>query len=97
MTDPVRPSAQTATPLPDVVLYARDGCHLCDEARATLTALLGERGATGGDVPRLVERDIDTNPDWKRQFATTIPVVEYGDRRLVLATSPARLRRLLGY
>ena len=41
------------------------------------------------------ERDIDTDDDWQRQFAFTIPVVELGERRLELATSPARLRRLL--
>jgi hypothetical protein len=55
-------------PLPDLVLYARPGCGLCDEARATLEL---------------------------RAFAFTIPVVELGDQRLELATSPAKLRRLL--
>jgi hypothetical protein len=82
-------------PLPDLILYTRDGCHLCDDARNSLRLVLDERAAQGCPVPRLVERDIATNRDWERTFMTTIPVVELGGRRLELATSPARLRRLL--
>jgi glutaredoxin len=95
MTDTARPSPQTAAPLPDVVLYSRRGCHLCDEARAILNGLLNERAAAGRAVPRLVERDIESNHEWERDFLTAIPVVELGERRVELATSPARLRRLL--
>ena len=95
MTDTARPTAEASAPLPDLVLYSRDGCHLCDETRATLEALLAERGAAGLPSPTLVERDIVTDADWERQFFTTIPVVELGDRRLELATSVSRLRRLL--
>jgi glutaredoxin-like protein DUF836 len=82
-------------PLPDVVLYARAGCHLCDDARELLRALLAERAAQGRVQPRLLERDIDADPALHDAFFTTIPVVEVGDRRLELATSPARIRRLL--
>ena len=35
--------AATPTPLPDLVLWRGDGCHLCDDARALVTALLAER------------------------------------------------------
>jgi hypothetical protein len=82
-------------PLPDLILYARPGCGLCDETRAALATLLADRAARGLAVPRLQERDIDSDEGWQRQFAFTIPVVELGERRLELATSPARLRRLL--
>jgi glutaredoxin-like protein DUF836 len=95
MTEPARPTAAAATPLPDLILYRRDGCHLCDEARDVLTALLAERAAGGGPVPNLVERDITTNAAWEHAFVATIPVVEFGGRRLELATSATRLRRLL--
>jgi hypothetical protein len=84
-----------SAPLPDLILYAREGCHLCAESKALILDLLGDRAARGLPVPRLVERDIDTDPDWQRAFFTTIPVVELGDRRLELALSAARLRRLL--
>jgi hypothetical protein len=82
-------------PHPDLVLYGRPGCHLCDETRTLLTALLDERARTGSPVPRLVERDIETDPVWERAYLTTIPVVELGDQRLELATGVGRLRRLL--
>jgi hypothetical protein len=58
-------------------------------------ALLGERAGAGLRTPNLVERDIETDPTWQRAFFATIPVVEVGDRRLELATSVAKVRRLL--
>ena len=79
----------------ELYLYARAGCHLCDETRTALVQLLAEREAAGLPSPTLVERDIDTNEDWQLAFMTTIPVVELAGRRLELATSPARIRRLL--
>ena len=79
----------------ELYLYARAGCHLCEETRTALVQLLAEREAAGLPSPTLVERDIDTNEDWQRAFMTTIPVVELAGRRLELATSPARIRRLL--
>jgi len=82
-------------PLPDLVLYGRAGCGLCDEARGILTALLDERARAGLPVPTLRERDIAADPAWERAYFTTIPVVELGDRRLELATSATKLRRLL--
>jgi hypothetical protein len=82
-------------PLPLLVLYSRPGCHLCEDAHATLAALLADRGARGLQVPALEIRDIETNDEWHRRYAVTIPVVALGDRELELATSPAALRRLL--
>jgi len=82
-------------PLPDLVLYSRTGCHLCEDTRAALVLLLGERAARGLAVPTLVERDIETDDELHRRYALTIPVVALAERELELATSPARLRRLL--
>ncbi|MBA2757705.1 MAG: glutaredoxin family protein [Chloroflexi bacterium] len=82
-------------PLLDLILYARPGCGLCDEARVTIGALMAARREAGLPTPTLVERDIDTDPAWHAAFFSSIPVVELGERRIELATSPARLRRLL--
>jgi len=82
-------------PLPDLVLYGRPGCGLCEEARALLDAILESRARAGLPTPHLQERDIETDPAWQRAYFATIPVVELGDRRLELATSAAKLRRLL--
>lgn len=83
------------TPLPDLILYSRPGCCLCDEARDLVSGLLEARRQAGLTTPELVERDIESNPDWQRAFFTSIPVIELGDRRLELATSAAQVRRLL--
>jgi hypothetical protein len=79
----------------ELYLYARAGCHLCDDARSALVLLLAERQAAGLPSPILIERDIDTNDDWQRDFMTAIPVIELAGQRLELATSPTRIRRLL--
>jgi hypothetical protein len=82
-------------PLPDLILYGRPGCHLCDETRTLLATLLDERARGGLPVPTLVERDIETDPVWEQAYFTSIPVVELGDRRVELATSVTKLRQLL--
>jgi hypothetical protein len=81
--------------MPELVLYSRPDCHLCDEARAIVQALLEARTTDGLQSPSLVERDISTNDEWERAFFASIPVVELGGRRLELATSVAKLRALL--
>jgi Glutaredoxin-like domain (DUF836) len=80
---------------PDLILYSRPGCHLCDEARTVVQSLLEQRAAAGRRTAALRERDITTNAAWERSFFTTIPVLELAGRRLELATSPAKIRRFL--
>ena len=53
-------------PLPDLVLYGRPGCGLCDETRTIRTALLDERQRAGLATPAVEERDIDTDPAWQQ-------------------------------
>lgn len=83
------------TPLPDLILYSRPGCHLCEEARRDVIGLLEARRRAGLTTPVLIERDIETDPGWERAFFASIPVIELGDRRLELATSASKMRRLL--
>ena len=82
------------TPLPDLVLYTRPGCALCDEARAAIDLLIADRADHGRPVPMVVERNIDADPALHRELFDRIPVIELGSARLELATSVARLRRL---
>jgi len=79
----------------ELYLYARAGCHLCDDTRRALVHLLADRTAAGLPSPILVERDIEADETWQRAFMTTIPVIELGGQRLELATSPTRIRRFL--
>jgi hypothetical protein len=82
-------------PLPQQFLYTREGCHLCDEARALVQGLLEDRAARALPIATVAERDIATNPEWERQFFATIPVLELSGRRLELAVSPAKVRTFL--
>jgi glutaredoxin len=85
----------SGTPLPDLILYGRPDCSLCDEARDLLHGLLDERATAGLPTPTLREIDIEADPALQREFFATIPVVQLGDRRLETVTSAAKLRRLL--
>lgn len=81
--------------LPDLVLYMRPGCGLCDEARAMIQGLLEDRAARGARIAHFRERDINADPATERELFDLIPVVELRGRRLELAVSPSRLRRFL--
>jgi Glutaredoxin-like domain (DUF836) len=85
----------TAPPLPELILYTRDGCELCDDARAIVQGLLEDRAARGQRTAALHERDIAADPDLEARFRGSIPVLELRGRVLELATSPSRIRRFL--
>ncbi len=53
----------------EVVLYGRDGCCLCDEAREVLERVRARQPFA------LVERDIDTDDDLLRAYLERIPVI----------------------
>jgi glutaredoxin len=61
---------------PDVTLYSRPGCHLCDDARAALERVRAR-------VPfALVEVDIEADDDLHRRYLERIPVVAVEGREL---------------
>jgi hypothetical protein len=82
-------------PLPDLVLYARPGCSLCDEARDAIRLVIDDRRSRGLVVPEVVERDIEADPELHRRYLERIPVVELGDQRVELIVTVGKLRRLL--
>lgn len=53
-----------------VIVYSREGCHLCEQLIEELLPLI--RGRFDLDV-----RNIDANPGWHERFWQDIPVVEY--------------------
>ena len=53
-----------------LIVYSRQGCHLCEQLIEALLPLVRDRLA-------VEVRDIDTDEDWQRAYATRIPVVEY--------------------
>jgi glutaredoxin len=71
----------------EVVLYSREGCHLCDDAEL----LLIQHGLR----PTVV--DIDGDVDLRERFDTCVPVVEIdGKIRFRGRVNPVLLRRLMG-
>jgi glutaredoxin len=61
---------------PTVTLYGRDGCHLCDDARAVLIRLRQRADFT------LEEVDITTDDDLHRRYLERIPVIALDGREL---------------
>jgi hypothetical protein len=53
-----------------IVVYSRQGCHLCEELIEELSPLV--RGRLELEI-----RDIDSDPAWHERFWQDIPVVEY--------------------
>lgn len=77
---------ETADPLPDLVLWRSDRCHLCEDTAELLAALMSERAAAGRLVPAVVVRHITEDPVVERELHDNVPVLEVAGRRLLLAT-----------
>jgi glutaredoxin len=74
-----------------VDLYGRDGCHLCDDARAQLAALQAELGFALNDI------DIEADDDLHRRYLERIPVVVLdGEHLFDFFVDEAVLRDRLG-
>jgi hypothetical protein len=82
-------------PLPDLVLYTRPRCGLCDEAREAIALVLADRAGRGAPVPAVVERNIEDDPELHRRYLERIPVVEIGNQHVELVVSVGKVRRLL--
>ena len=82
-------------PVPELVLYTRAGCGLCDEAREAIRLVTEDREAWRLIVPPIVEIDIEADPVLERTMFDRIPIVQLGDRRVELVVTIGKLRRLL--
>jgi hypothetical protein len=82
-------------PLPDLILYARPECSLCDEAREAIEVVIADRRERGLAVPAVIERDIEGDPDLHRTLLERIPVLQLADKRVELVVSIGKVRRLL--
>jgi len=60
---------------PDVTLYTKVGCHLCEEAKAAIAPLLREFRAT------LREIDIEGDATLMERFGCDIPVIYIGRKK----------------
>lgn len=73
-----------------VVLYGRAGCHLCDDAREVLAAVVPpEEG--------WAEVDVDADPELRDRYGEYVPVVTVDGVQVGFwRVDPERLRRALG-
>lgn len=72
--------------MPQIVLYSRQGCHLCQDAAALL-----ERHGLAFDLV-----DVDTDPELRQQYNECVPVVVIdGKERFRGRVDELLLRRML--
>ena len=73
-----------------IVLYTREPCSLCDEARAILATLAAEHGYV------VWEEDVDKDAALAARYGERVPVARLGDEELFeLKADVARLRAWL--
>ena len=73
---------------PRVILYERDGCHLCDEARVLLNEMIGS--------DRYARVDIEADDDLVMRYGFRVPVLALdGIDRLEAPITEPDLRGLL--
>ncbi len=74
----------------DVTMYMREGCHLCEEAKAAMLPILKALGA------RLQEVDIDDDPVLLARYTNDVPVIFIGSHFFAQhRIDPARFRSRL--
>jgi glutaredoxin len=61
--------------VPEVILYSRRGCHLCDVVKDSLSRLAQRAAFTWRFV------DIDSDPDLQRLYNDEVPVVFINGRK----------------
>jgi hypothetical protein len=81
--------------VPTLLFYARDGCDLCDEARADLQAVLEERVMRGDPIARVRVVDIDSDAELKGRYGDLIPVIALNGRELALVMGRRTISRFL--
>ena len=80
-------------PAPIITIIGKDGCHLCEQARSDVDAVIA---ALGADIP-VIERSILDEPALHEQYWDQIPVVLIDDRvHTIWRVDAARLRAALG-
>ena len=77
-------------PVPRVTLYGRQGCHLCDDARAVIETVCAELGESWTEV------DVDDDPALLDRYGEEIPVTLVDGRQHDFwRVDPDRLRTAL--
>ncbi|MFF1571207.1 glutaredoxin family protein [Leifsonia sp. NPDC058292] len=79
----------------DLTLIGKPGCHLCDDARATIAAVVAEL-PVGAPAVSVAELSILDDPALHERYVEEIPVVLIDGRvHTYWRVDPARLRTAL--
>lgn len=90
MTGPAGPDVPHALDA-RIVVYSREGCHLCEAAEATVAQVCADVDASW------VRVDVDTDPELVRRFSDMVPVTFVDGRQHdFFRVTEARLRAALG-
>jgi glutaredoxin len=80
----------SADPAARVTLYGKPGCHLCDDARASVTQVCAELGVTWSEI------DITQDEQLVKEYGEQIPVTFVDGRQHDFwRVDPVRLKRAL--
>ncbi|MEX0707564.1 MAG: glutaredoxin family protein [Woeseia sp.] len=66
-------ASDARSPRPSLIVYSRQGCHLCELMIEALLPML--RGRADLEI-----RDIDTRDDWREQYGERVPVLTLNGR-----------------
>ena len=67
------PASDARSPRPLLIVYSRQGCHLCELMIEALLPLL--RGRADLEIC-----DVDTRDDWREQYGERVPVLVLNGR-----------------
>jgi glutaredoxin len=73
--------------MPELTLYTRAGCHLCEEAKQQLAPLVREFGLDYREV------DVDSDRALAARFGEELPVVFLNDRKVAKYRVDVRMLR----
>ena len=59
-----------------LVLYSRDGCHLCEDLLDDLNRLQQQHKFS------FETRDVDENPNWYQSYNELVPILFYGEQEI---------------
>ena len=76
--------------MPQVTLYTRAGCHLCEVAREAILPVCADTGSGYAEV------DVDADPEDRAEYGDRVPVIVVdGVEHGYFEVDPERLRRAL--
>lgn len=81
--------------LPTLILYTRAGCHLCDEARTDLQAVLENRVKRGEPIARVRTVDIDATSELRARLNDLVPVLAMGNSELPMVMGQRTIEHFL--